>query len=69
MRRMTKLSSVILNGQVRDEDIVKVYDKDGVFITKGNWYQDNILDRCDFFGEVSRMGDHTVKFQLIGGRA
>ena len=69
MRRMTKLSSVILNGRARDEDIVRVYDKDGVFITKGNWYHDNILDWCDFFGEVSRMGDRTVKFQLIGGRA
>lgn len=66
---MEKLSSVILNRQVRDEDIVRVYDKDGAFITKGNWYQDNILDWCEFFGEVSRMGNRTVKFQLIGGRA
>lgn len=29
-----------------DKIIIKIYDKEGRFITKGNWFNDNILDFC-----------------------
>lgn len=29
-----------------DKIIIKIFDKQGRFITKGNWFNDNILDFC-----------------------
>ena len=63
--KVAKLSDVVMSGDVGDRDIVKVYDAEGKFITKGNWFQDHVLDWAGFYGIASKAGSGlTVSFQL-----
>lgn len=63
--RTVKLSSLIKCSDITDKSIIQIYDAEGKFITKGNWYQDNVLGWSDHFGKASKAGTGlTVKFQL-----
>lgn len=45
MQRIMSLERLILFA--RDETLIKLYDRNGNFITKGEWFSDNILDHAD----------------------
>lgn len=63
--RIVKLSSLIKSGDITDDSIIQIFDKAGTFVTRGNWYQDNVLDQAERWGRASKAGTgHTVKFQL-----
>ena len=60
-----KMSSLIQSGEVGDRNVIEVYDTLGNFVTRGNWYQDNVLSWGGFWGIASKAGTGlTVKFQL-----
>lgn len=42
MKRIMSLERLILFA--RDETLIKLYDREGNFITKGYWFNDNILE-------------------------
>lgn len=63
-----KLSSIIMSGDVRDENLIQIFDTMGNFITKGNWFQDNILSWGDFYGVARKGGTgRTISFNLVRG--
>ena len=63
--RIVRLSSLIKSGDISDKSIIQIYDTEGKFITRGNWYQDNVLGWCDRFGKATKGGTGlTVKFQF-----
>lgn len=59
-----KLSSLIMSQTITDDDTIEIYDTLGNFITRGNWFQDQILDFGAFFGFVSFPQEHIVHFAL-----
>ena len=64
--KTVRLSSLIESGDVSDSNVIVIYDTDGSFITKGNWFQDNILWFADRFGMSSKAGTgNTVSFKLV----
>ena len=36
--RTVRLSSLIKSGDISDKNIIQIYDAEGKFITRGNWY-------------------------------
>lgn len=64
--KVVKLSTLICNGKIRDESIIQIYDANGCFITRGHWYQDNILNWGEHRGIAHRMGaGFSISFNLI----
>lgn len=64
--KATKLASLIKSGDIKDHHVINIYDTTGQFITKGNWFQDNILNWGSFTGIATKAGTgNTVSFKLI----
>lgn len=49
---------------INDQDVIEIYDTIGNLITRGNWYQDQILDFGGFFGIVTFRQGNIVRFAL-----
>lgn len=63
--KAVKLSDLIKSGDITDRNIIQIFDTNGAFITRGNWFQDNILGWGDFWGMASKGGTGlTVSFRL-----
>lgn len=62
---VVKLSDLIESEDIDDRSIIKVYNADGKFVTKGNWFQDHILDWVGSYGTAKKAGvGLTVSFHL-----
>lgn len=46
MERIMHLST-LLGIVTKDQTMIKLYDRNGNFITKGKWFSDNILNHAD----------------------
>lgn len=53
-----------MNDTITDDDTIEIYDTLGNFVTRGNWYQDQILDFGGFFGTVNFRQEHVIRFAL-----
>lgn len=62
--KIYKLSSLVMNDTITDDDTIEIYDTLGNFVTRGNWYQDQILDFGGFFGSVTFRQEHVIRFAL-----
>ena len=61
------LGDLIKSEDVTDKTIIQVFDAEGKFMTKGNWYQDNLLEYSEAKGIARKPGTGlTVNFRLIG---
>ena len=61
------LGDLIKSEDVTDQTIIQVFDTEGKFLTKGNWYQDSVLEYSEAKGIASKPGTGlTVNFRLIG---
>ena len=64
-RKAVRLATLIKSGEIGDRDIIQIFNADGRFVTKGNWFQDNILEMSHFFGFATKAGTGlTVSFKL-----
>lgn len=60
-----KLQTLIQCGEVEDKNIIQVFDETGVFVTKGNWFQDNVLEYGQCKGIATKAGTGlTVNFKM-----
>ena len=60
-----KLKALMVSSDITDKTIIHVDDHEGKFLTKGNWFQDNVEDYADRFGVATKPGTGlTVNFQL-----
>lgn len=63
-----KLETLVKSTDVTDETIIQIFDNDGNFVTKGNWFQDNILEYAavkGVKGVANKPGTgHTVNFRM-----
>lgn len=61
-----KVSDLYLDGIVKDEDIIIIFGKRGP-VTRGNWYQDNILKYADrkiaWFCKTPRTKEIVIKLE------
>ena len=65
--RPVRLESLIVSTDLRRSDIIQILNANGEFVTKGNWFQDNILAWGDFWGTATKAGTgNTVSFKLLG---
>lgn len=62
--KIYKLSSLVMNDTITDDDTIEIYDTLGNFVTRGNWYQDQILAFGGFFGTVNFRQEHVIRFAL-----
>ena len=63
--RTVRLASLIMSSDILDEHIINIFDQDGRFITKGNWYQDNVLAYTSRFGTAQKVGTgNAISFRL-----
>ena len=63
--KAVKLSSLIKSDDITDHSIIQIFSAAGAFITKGNWFQDHILDWGDSWGQATKAGTGlTVNFRL-----
>ncbi len=62
--KIYKLSSLVMNDTITDDDTIEIYDTLGNFVTRGNWYQDQILNFGGFFGTVNFHQEHVIRFAL-----
>ena len=64
--KVVRFSGLIQSGDITDRNIIEICDTIGEFVTRGNWYQDNVLAWGSFTGVASKAGTGlTVKFQLV----
>lgn len=65
MTNITKLSDLILSEEVSDRTIIRIYDADGRFLAKGNWFHDQVLDYADYIGQATKPGTGlSINFRL-----
>lgn len=63
--RVINLQALVMSEDIHDKSIIQVFDHEGKFLTKGNWFQDNVLAYADRFGIASKAGTGlTVSFRL-----
>jgi hypothetical protein len=63
--KIIKLGELITSGDIGDKNMVEVFNKDGKFICRGNWFQDQILDFINETGAATKAGTGlTVKFRF-----
>ena len=61
-----KLSALIMSEVISDKTIIRIYDSDGSFLAKGNWFQDQILNYSDRFGQATKPGTGlSINFRLV----
>ncbi len=60
-----KLKALMVSSDITDTTIIQVFDQEGKFLTKGNWFQDHVLDYSDKYGVATKLGTGlTVNFKL-----
>ena len=60
-----KLNALIISSDITDKTVIQVFDQEGKFLTKGNWFQDHVLNYSDRFGVATKPGTGlTVNFKL-----
>lgn len=60
------LKTLISSGDITDRTIIQIFDSAGAFLTRGNWYQDQVLDYLDGIGTAKKPGTGiTVNFKLL----
>ena len=60
------LKTLICSGDINDRTMIRIFDCVGSFLTRGNWYQDQILEHIDRIGVAKRPGTGiTVNFSLL----
>lgn len=63
--KAVKLESLVKSEDITDEYVIQIFDQNGQFITKGNWFQDNILEYTNAVGIATKSGTgHTVSFKI-----
>ncbi len=61
-----ELKTLISSGDINDRTMIQIFDCVGSFLVRGNWYQDQILERIDRIGVAKRPGTGiTVNFELL----
>ena len=61
------LRSLIVSGDIDDKAIINIYDAQGKFIVRGEWYRDGVLAYSEDFGTARKVGTgHSISFKLIG---
>lgn len=61
-----KLQTLIHSGEAEDKNIIQIFDESGVFVTKGNWFQDNILEYTEAKGIATKPGTGlTINFKMV----
>lgn len=61
-----KLETLIQSGEAQDKNIIQIFDESGVFVTKGNWFQDNILEHVEAKGIATKPGTGlTINFKMV----
>ena len=61
-----QLKALIVSSDITDKSVIKIYDSEGKFLAKGNWFQDHILDYSDKYGVATKPGTGvTVNFKLF----
>lgn len=50
------LSQLMTSSDVTDQSIITIFDSDGKFLVKGNWYEDKILAYADRLGVARKAG-------------
>lgn len=64
------MGALIQSSDIGDKEIIQIFDKDGTFLTKGNWFQDNVLEYTQAMGIATKPGTGlTVNFRLVGETA
>lgn len=64
------LEALIQSSDIGDKEIVQVFAEDGAFLTKGNWFQDNVLEYIQATGIATKPGTGlTVNFRLVAETA
>lgn len=59
------LSDLVFSGDVDGSEIIHVYDPDGKFLVKGEWFGDWILPYTDRKGRVTKAGTgKSISFRL-----
>lgn len=65
MTSKTQLSDLIMSEEVSDRTIIRIYDAEGKFLAKGNWFQDQILDYAGRTGQATKPGTGlSINFRL-----
>ena len=60
-----RLQHLIVSGEISDETIIDLFDKNGKQVTRGKWYEDNILNYSRSFGKAYKAGTGlTIKFVI-----
>lgn len=61
-----RLKTLIVSGDVQDDTKITIFNKDGAFLTAGNWYQDQVLNYIDKVGIAKKAGTGlTVSFRIL----
>lgn len=64
--RTVKLKTLIVSGDIQDNTRIVIFDNDGIFLTAGNWYQDQILEHVDKVGTATKAGTGlTISFKIL----
>lgn len=63
--KVIELGELIISGDLEDKNMVEIFDADGKFVCRGNWFQDHILDFVNETGTATKAGTGlTVKFRF-----
>ena len=54
--RPIKMTELLTSSDITDQSIITIFDKDGKFLAKGNWYEDKILAYADRRGIARKVG-------------
>ena len=60
-----RLRTLIVSGDIDDKTVISIYDAQGKFVCRGEWYRDRVLDFGEMFGIAKKAGTgHSVSFRL-----
>lgn len=63
--RAAHLGDLLLSGDITDSSEINVFGPDGDLLTRGRWYEDNVLAYANVLGVARKVGSGlTVSFNL-----
>lgn len=64
--KVCSLQELIMSDETNDKTQIAIYDTEGKFICRGEWFTDKVLNYAERFGKAHKAGTgHTVMFRLI----
>lgn len=61
---MKKLSEYVIDLTIRDADVISVYDTLGNIVSRGHWFDDQILNCGGMSGVLTFTGIHKAVFNV-----